>query len=306
VRRRDQPAIDPRYGDGLQRDRRQFLATCLAALLPTNLVAADTAPSGYRKEPFTHGDITLDVWRGGSADDPLVFILHDMVGLRQSCFDLGDALIKKQYSVAIPRFFGDRGGGFLGYLKACNIGNQFHCFDANDYGPIIPWIKALAHHGSGSAPFGAIGNCMTGILPLLMLRSRRCRAPVLCQPAFPFKSALFGKAYRSQLGLPQIDQDFAAFRTSREKIPVLGVRFHIDSLCQAERFHAIRTLLGDRFQCLELPGKGHSTLLGEHASPVAFDAVVNFLNYRLRAGEPWAPPCDACSSQSCTGTGARG
>jgi dienelactone hydrolase len=303
VQRRSHPPIGTPYSNGLQRDRRQFLATCAAALLPTHLAGADADPFGYTKEPFTHGAITLDVWRAGSLDDPLVFIFHDIIGLSRSCFDLGNALIKNRYSVAIPRFFGDFGGFVLGYLKACNFGNQFRCYEANDYGPIMPWIKALAHRGSGSTPFGAIGNCMTGILPLLMLRSQRCHAPVLCQPAFPFRSALFDKVYRSQLGLPQIDQDFAAFRTSSGNIPVLGVRFQIDSRCRPERFHAIRALLGDRFQCLELPGKGHSTLLGDHASPVAFDAVVNFLNYRLKGGEPWALPCNACTSPSCTGTG---
>jgi hypothetical protein len=125
--------------------RRQFLSVCAAGLLPARLASAAAAPPGYSKTSFTHGRIALDVWRGGDAQDPLVFILHDMVGLRQSCFDLGDALIKKRFSVAIPRFFGDFGGGWLGYFKACEGPSKFRCFDSWDYGPIIPWIKALAH-----------------------------------------------------------------------------------------------------------------------------------------------------------------
>ena len=287
----------PQEVESLRRGRRQFLATCAATLVPA-ILAAESAPSGYTLTSFKHGHIELDVWNGGSARDPLVFILHDMVGLRQSCFDLGDIVMKEGFSVAIPRFFGGVGGGIAGYFKACELRSLFRCFDSGDYGPIMPWIQALAHNGSGSNDFGVIGNCMTGILPLLMLRSPRCVAPVLCQPAFPFNPVLRGNGYRSALGLPKIDQEFAALRTSRDKIPVLGIRYELDSLCRPERFCSLRRLLGDWFHCLELKGKGHSTLLGEHSSPVALKATVDFLKYRLKGGS-WTPPAQPCPSQTC-------
>ena len=249
------------------------------------------------KESYANGKIALDVWKGGNPRDPLVFVLHDMVGLRQSCFDLGDTLIKEGFSVAIPRFFGNRGGGVLGYVKACEAGGHFHCFDYEDHGPIMPWIKALATLGSGRANFGAIGNCMTGILPLLMLRSRRCVAPVLCQPAFPFNPLLSGPAYRSAVGLPEIDRSFAVLATRRYEIPVLGVRFEDDDLCRPERFNTLRCLLGDRFLSLELMGKGHSTLLDEHGKHLALPTVLGFLKHRLQGGS-WDPPPSNMQCQS--------
>ena len=279
--------------------RRTFLGLLAGSLLSTRATAdADDPPAGYTNVPFAHGGLTLDVWTAGDKGHPLVFVLHDMAGLRRECFDLGDALVDKQFFVAIPRFFGGFGGAGLGYLKACEFRSKFRCYDLDDYGPVMPWIKGLARHGSGSGTFGVIGNCMTGVLPLLMLRSSRCAAPVLCQPAYPFNSFFAGKAYRSALGLPQIDLDFAALRTSRDQIPVLGMRFKGDGLCPPERFRTLRCLLGDQFHCLELDGDDHSTLIGKHRSPAALETAIAFLNHRLKR-ESWTPPA-ACQAARCT------
>jgi hypothetical protein len=175
--------------------RRTFLGLLTGSLVSKRADAED-APAGYTTRPFAHGGIELDVLTRGDKSDPLVFVLHDMAGLRRECFELGDTLVDKKFFVALPRFFGGAG---LGYLKACEFRSKFRCYDLDDYGPIMPWIKGLARHGSGSANFGVIGNCMTGILPLLMLRSGRCVAPVLCQPAYPFNSFFAGKAYRLKI-----------------------------------------------------------------------------------------------------------
>jgi dienelactone hydrolase len=279
-------------------ERRTFLAACAAPLVSASLPAAEAAPPGYANEPFAHGGIELDVWRGGKPQDPLVFLLHDITGLGQHCFDFGNVLIEAGLSVAIPRFFGGFGGGGLGYFKACELHSLFRCFNANSSGRVMPWIAALAQEGSGTREFGAIGNCLTGILPLLMLRSPRCIAPVICQPAVPFKPNFTDKKSRPALALPQADLEFAAERTRRARIPVLGVRFAIDSRSRPERFCSIRRALGDAFVCLELEGEGHSTLLGKHHSPLARTTVIGFLKARLE-GVPWDPPSSPCPSRPC-------
>ena len=276
--------------------RREFLGVCaLTMMRPAAAIGGASAPDGYRNVPFTDGRIRLDVWTKGTG--PLVFIFHDIGGLRQTCFDLGDDLVKENFSVAIPRFFGGTGGAFLGYIKACEGASRFRCYDLDDPGPIAPWIKALAQRGSGDGRFGAIGNCLTGILPLLMLQSDRCVAPVLCQPALPFDSYVGGDAYMSALNISKSDLELAAERTRRDQVPVLGIRYAIDKRSRPERFCTLERALADRFHCLVLEGKGHTTLLG-HRSPEAYKAVLDFLKYRL-LNVPWADPIPACATPSC-------
>jgi hypothetical protein len=120
--------------------RRTFLGL-LAGSLVSKRADAEDAPAGYTTRPFAHGGIELDVLTRGDKSDPLVFVLHDMAGLRRECFELGDTLVDKKFFVALPRFFGGAG---LGYLKACEFRSKFRCYDLDDYGPIMPWIKGLA------------------------------------------------------------------------------------------------------------------------------------------------------------------
>ena len=274
-----------------QLTRRSFLASWAVPLVAARREGAGipSRAERYSRDQFEHGGIELQVWTRG--EGPLVFILHEIDGLTENGFVLGDDLIDKGFSVAIPRFFGALGGAFpAGYVKACEFRGLFSCFDIADYGRIMPWIKALARHRSGNGKFGAIGNCLTGALPLLMMRSSRCVAPVLCQPALPFQ-APFMQGQAAALGLSEIDLDFAALRSSRDGVPILAIRYAEDGKCPRERFCTLRTRFASSLQCLELPGDGHSTLIG-HRSKVAFDEVVGFLTRQLY-GKVWSP------SQTC-------
>lgn len=286
--------------------RRAFLATWALPLVgaDTARAATETTPASYTRDEFEHAGVCLELWTRGSG--PLVFVLHEMNGLTPKCFELGDDLVATGFSVAIPKFFGGRGGAFLGYFKACGLGSLFTCYESFDYGKVTPWLRALALYKSGDGNFGAIGNCMTGVLPLVMLRSRRCVAPVLCQPAYPLRSALFDD-HASSLGLSQVDLEFAALRSERDSVPVLAIRYERDGLCPPRRFTMLRDLLKSNFHCVQLAGKGHSTLI-THRSMAAFDHVVAFLRHRL-TGAAWQPPTGADTPGECaevdTGHGGR-
>ena len=261
--------------------RRAFLAACALPLVATEALVA--APrSDYHCQPFEHSGLTLNVWTRGSG--PLVFVLHEMNGLTDNCFALGDALIDCGFSAAIPEFFGDFGGGALGYVKACSR-PLFRCYLASPLRPVDSWVKGLALRMSGDKPFGAIGNCMTGAHPLVMLRSERCVAPVLCQPAFPFRGSLFDRRHAPKLALSDIDVEFARLRSQRDKVPILAIRFEKDGLCPPERFKTLDGLFGPRFHAVQIAGKGHSTLI-THRCDRAFRIVVSFLRHRLLGSEP--------------------
>jgi dienelactone hydrolase len=263
--------------------RREFLAMCAATLSAPGLAAAASPRDGYLPERFKHGGIELKVWRKGTG--PLVFVLHDMLGLRDHYFHLCNQLVKKQFSVALPEFFG-ASNRVTGYLKSCGS-SKFRCHNGRDPGDIGPWIKALAVEASGTANFGAVGNCMTGALPLLMLQSPRCVAPVLCQPSFPFVPG-----DKDQLGLAEEDLVFAATVTRRDAIPVFGLRFKADTLCPPQRFDTLQGRFGDLFHPFVMCGKEHSTFITHEHGRVfghAFRDVVGFLQHRL-AGATWTFP----------------
>jgi dienelactone hydrolase len=263
-------------------DRREFLAMCAATLATPGLLGAASPREGYRNEPFPHGGIKLNVWKKGSG--PLVFVLHDVLGLRDHYFHLCNQLVEKGFSVALPEFFGHK--NFVsGMLTACYGGSLFECFDKQGSGRVGPWITALANDASGSGSFGAVGNCLTGALPLLMLRSPRCVAPVLCQPSLPFLN-------KRDVGLSRTDLDFAAMVTRRDAIPVFGLRFKDDPKCRKERFDTLKGALGDQFYPFEMCGDEHSTFVTHQHGRVfghAFRDVVDFLQKRLN-GIPWTPP----------------
>jgi dienelactone hydrolase len=276
-------------------NRRTFLYSCAAPMFVARVSAADRAPRvDYREDHFEHEGIRLRLWARGRG--PLVFVLHEMNGLTPQCFTLGDDLVAKGFSVVIPEFFGGAGGPYAGYFKACEGRSLFTCFAHTTHGRVEPWIKALAERKSGRENFGAIGNCMTGALPLLMLRTERCVAPVLCQPAFPFRGGFQRGDRAAAIGLSDADLEFAAMRSRRDHIPVLAVRYEVDGLCPPKRFDMLRKRFGPNLHCLELKGKGHSTLI-THRCDVAFETVVAFLKHRL-TGTSWTPAGE-CQSVAC-------
>ncbi|MGH7001960.1 MAG: hypothetical protein ACREEA_10685, partial [Stellaceae bacterium] len=114
-------------------------------------------------------------------------------------------------------------------------------------------------------------------------------APVLSQPSLPF----FTKA-----GLHVSDAEIAAAkrRIADGGARILGLRFHRDPFCPAERFRRLRETFGDAFEAIELdpatanpdgPKPIHSVLtkhlIDEAGQPTraALDRVLSFLKEQL-------------------------
>jgi dienelactone hydrolase len=132
--------------------------------------------------------------------------------------------------------------------------------------------------------------CFTGNFALGMMLGTKLLAPVLSQPSLPF----FQKA-----GLHASDQEIAAAQSRIEEdgARILGLRFHGDPLCPAERFQRLRETFGAAFEAIELdpacanpagPKPAHSVLtnhlIDEAGQPTrqALDRVLAFLAEQLK------------------------
>lgn len=261
--------------------RRSFMQS--AALLPAILIRPAPAlgtvqagtPPGYEIKHFEYGRIRKPIYSTGAG--PSVFVLHDIRGLSHHCFAFADALAKKGYTVHLPRLFGPMPFP-LGLMAACGGRRPlFSCEAEHDYGHVGGWLKALALEWAASAPAGVIGNCLTGALPLLMLRAPGIVAPVLCQPALPMGSA----AEKGALGLPFADIEFARWRSKRDNIRILGVKYERDRLCPPDRFARLSEMFGGRFTQHLSEGSGHSTVLHDKPDAGILQTVFAFLDRQL-------------------------
>jgi dienelactone hydrolase len=221
---------------------------------------------------------------------PPVIVLHEILGLEDPCFELGNRLHDEGFSVTLPLLFGKIGGhGFLGgYLRSCGS-RQFSCAAREKASAILPWVGSLCDDigRTERRPVGVVGMCLTGAFPLWLLRSEAVTAPVLCQPTMPF--SLFGAGDAASIGL---DLDDLRPALERPRVPVLGLRFTRDWRCPPQRFERLRALFGRRFEALEIPSgvngvdeDAHSVLVGSYKAtgPTrdAFRRTVEFLTHEL-------------------------
>jgi dienelactone hydrolase len=222
------------------------------------------------------------VYRIGPADGAPVLLLHELPGLTPDDLELARRLAAERFNVYVPLLFGNFGQDALlaGYWQACRDG-VFECSKGSTRSPVLDWLERLSDGVAAETrrPLGVIGMCLTGILPLALLRTG-VDAAVVCQPTIPF-SPLLGRpigAQRADLGLGTADLQ----RATASNVPFLALRYASDSLCPTPRVEALRSTFSGRVATLELEGKGHSTLGGSF-NQQAFTDAVGYLRVRLKA-----------------------
>jgi dienelactone hydrolase len=179
--------------------------------------------------------------------------------------------------------------------KGC-VSKEFAAFATGRTAPLSLWLRALARHAHGECGgpgVGAIGMCFTGGFALGMMVEPVVIAPVLSQPSLPLPVS---KRAKSSVHLSPEDLEVVRARTA-EGVCVLGLRFTDDRAVPAERFAALRDLLGEDFIGVEIdsspgnpagnPSNAHSVvtehLVDEQGHPtrVALDQVLEFFRSRL-------------------------
>ena len=256
------------------------------------------ALSGFDRREETFVGKTKPVYSMG--EGPPVIVIAEVPGLTPPVMSFARRVVDRGLSVAVPELFGEAGAPATLWntakvmAHAC-ISREFAVLAKHRASPITEWLRALGrslhdHHGG---PVGAVGMCLTGNFALTLCLDPWLMAPVLSQPSLP---GGLSDAKRALHATPAACDNLRR-RAEDEDLKVLGLRFSHDPLCPPERFEALRDLLGDHFEGIEIdssPGNPHGhrrmahsvlteDLIDDEGQPTraALERVLSFLEQRL-------------------------
>jgi dienelactone hydrolase len=212
----------------------------------------------YERFEFDDGRWTRPAFRRGAG--PAVIIIHEVPGLHPLVVRFADRVAAAGMTVYLPSLFGVPGKpASIGYaigemFRAICIRREFHLWAGQGSSPIVDWLRALARQAlaeCGGRGVGAVGMCLTGGFALAMMTEPAVVAPVMSQPSLPLNR---------KSGAPPIDASPAEIacvrqRLEAEDLTVLGLRFLGDRTVPDERFAALKSTFGDRFETVELDPK---------------------------------------------------
>jgi dienelactone hydrolase len=223
----------------------------------------------------------VTVLRQGPEGAPGVLVLHELPGLTPADLALGSKLAAAQFQAFLPVMFGKPGQDnfFRGYFHAC-VGGDFNCGDRAKRSRVLDRLEPLCNQLASRTgrPIGAIGMCLTGILPLALLPNQ-VTAAVVCQPTLPFSLIPPRPTGRQRADLGLGDDDLREARAST--VPFLTIHYTPDRLCPPERVDAIRATFGTRAAVISLPDDRKHSTLGAHLHPGAFADAITYLKVRL-------------------------
>jgi dienelactone hydrolase len=239
--------------------------------------------SGFFVEEFTYDGATRQVFRRGLG--PAVVVMHEVPGITPQVVAFAARVADAGFSVYMPLLLGTPmrplSGGYIAssVFRAC-ISREFRVLAANQSSPIVDWLRALARHAHacrGGPGVGAIGMCLTGNFALAMMLDSPTLAPVLSQPSLPLT---LSKTAKSALHVSPREIAAAHEKIERCGARILGLRFHGDPACPAERFARLREEFGDAFEAIEIEPK--------HANPAGPKPPHSVVTNHLidREGEP--------------------
>lgn len=195
-----------------------------------------------------------------SGAGPAVVLMPELPGISPDVLRFARWVRDAGFTVYVPSLFGVDGAyptvelGTEVYQRIC-VSAEFRTLAGTGTSPVVGWLRGLArlaHDESGGPGVGAIGLCLTGNFALTMTLEPSVIAPVINHPSLPFDDP-------AAIEVSPADAATIAQRFEREDLRALGYRFAGDKWCQAARFRAYESLLGDRFD-----GR---VLSDEHANP---------------------------------------
>ncbi len=256
--------------------------------------------TGWTCEPFTAAGFTHDVYYRGSG--PGVVLIPEMPGVHRGVLALGNHLVDKGFTVAIPSLYGTPGMSARSpalvpnLLRGC-VAKEFAALALNKERPVASYLRALARDLNAKTPgkgVGVIGQCFSGGFALAAAVDDSVLAPVLSQPSVPLPLT---PAMKRDPGLSEREMKVIEKRAADEGLCALGLRFSGDPMAPGERFTTLKDRLGDAFEVIEIdsaPGNAggfgrmaHSVLtleVREVDGQPAYEArkrMVEFLKERL-------------------------
>lgn len=230
-----------------------------------------SAVPGFEEQSFSHGEFSFRIFRKGTG--PGVILLHELPGLTSETVEFADFIAANGFHVVMPLLFGSPlqplNRGFLKSPLLC-IRHEFNCFANGKSSPITAALRGLCrnvHADCGGKGVGAIGMCFTGGFVLTMMLEPALLAPVAAQPSLPF----FDKC-----GLDVEPDTLNAVAELPYEVTLLGLRFKHDRFCPEPRMDRLRQTFSGatpsgspRFELVEVPGAGHSTLTFEYEAALS-------------------------------------
>ena len=249
-----------------------------------------------RREVRIQRETRLELYVKGEAGPPLI-LLHELPGLSQQTFALGEYFFQKGFRVVMPLLFGTAGKANMlrASLQIC-LQRELREICLGRDGVITQQIRELAQQELiryrrqvPEAPgVAVVGMCFTGSMALaLLLRDggpSPVAAPVMAQPSSGYSA-----------------RALQAVRDGKIQGPVLALRFTKDWICAAGKLGRLEAAFAacpaqnSGLIIHELEGCGHSTLVYQYDSkrkrrdlrspdrrPIdAREAVTSFLRRQL-------------------------
>jgi dienelactone hydrolase len=211
----------------------------VAGMHPPAHAGVDTM-QGFDRFPFTPtgAEKPLPVFFSPKKGPPVI-LLHELPGMTPECVCFARRLSAAGFTVYMPLLFGCPGKRlttreeFFGVCRRpdleCYANRPSRLADS-----LVPLVDEIQRrYWSRATPVGAIGMCLTGNFPLVLLRHPCVRAVVLSQPALPLP-LLPGKARDLGIDSTQI----ACVKAS--KSPILVFRFTTDPISREARLNALK------------------------------------------------------------------
>ncbi|PWE16790.1 dienelactone hydrolase [Marinicauda salina] len=202
---------------------------------------------------FEAGGATHPVLVSGAG--PGVILMHELPGFVPEFWRLARWIEAAGFRVYAPALYDGPGtpleelhqlhGRVGGMARAC-VSREIRLFAKSGGSPVSDWLRALARHvhaERGGPGVAAVGLCLTGNFAWSVAVDPSVRAAVAGEPALPFNEA----------GSIHLQPEEAEALSKREDLKVMALRFDGDPSCKAERFAALKDLLGDRLETRVLP-----------------------------------------------------
>ncbi len=238
---------------------------------------------GFNAAQFGFDGKTRDVFVRGAG--PAVIVIHEVPGITPQVAAFAARVADAGFTVHIPHLFGvPMKPVSMGYVAStfarCCISREFRVLSANASSPVVDWLRALArqaHCRCGGPGVGAVGMCLTGNFALAMMLDAPMLAPVLSQPSLPLPIT---SSRKQALHVSAAELAAAHRKIDGQRARILGLRFHKDPACPAQRFETLRREFGAAFEAIEIDPK--------HANPAAPRPAHSVLTNHLidEAGQP--------------------
>ena len=206
----------------------------------------------FDRRTVMHDDRTFAVYVAG--DGPAVLVLPEMPGITPDVARFARWVRDAGLSAWVPSHVGVDGADpsmerTIESMGSPCVRREFEAFATGAGSPMVGWLRHLAgvaHAECGGPGVGVIGMCFTGNFALAMAIDPTVLAPVMSQPSLPLDDPA---------GTFIADDDLVAIRArlDRDDVEVRAYRFEGDTYCQAARFDALSSALGDRFRPTVLP-----------------------------------------------------